>query len=64
VCTGSPLSPSFTPAATGTSCIADNNPPNTVCGATGNPLVAGTCVQCNVTGDCSSPKVCVANACQ
>ena len=56
-CTGTPLAPSFTPAATGTDCTAD---PGTgiVCGDTGTPSIAGTCVGCNVNTDCTSPATC------
>jgi hypothetical protein len=66
VCSGSPLAPSFTFAATGTSCTADNQPPDQVCGDTTVPAIAGTCVQCNVDGDCAalSLTTCTANVCQ
>ncbi len=51
-CTGSPLTPSFTAAPTGTDCTNDNDPPNQVCGDTTDLLVAGTCVECNVDAEC------------
>lgn len=51
-CSGAPLSPSFTPAPTGTDCTADPGP-GSVCGDTSNPLIAGTCVGCNTAADCS-----------
>jgi hypothetical protein len=64
-CVGpSPLTPGFTSAPTGTSCTADGHPPDAVCGDTSNANVAGTCVQCNTTGDCSGIQVCVLNVCQ
>jgi hypothetical protein len=67
-CTGTPLAPHLTPAATGTDCTSDNKPPNHVCGDTNNALIAGKCVQCNTIADC--PVVdggmldCVNNICQ
>jgi hypothetical protein len=51
-CGPSPLVPCFMAAPTGTSCTADNNPPNQVCGNTSNDDIAGTCVECNGDGDC------------
>jgi hypothetical protein len=59
-CTGVPLAPSFTPAAAGTDCTADNNPPNDVCGS---DIAAGTCVDCNGDGDCTAPATCVNHVC-
>jgi hypothetical protein len=50
VCNGNV--PQFDPAPTGTDCTGDNNPPNHVCGNTGNGNIAGACVQCNDDGDC------------
>jgi hypothetical protein len=60
-CAGSPLAPSY--AALGTSCTADDNPPNQECNAT------GTCVQCNTSSDCLSLNdggalTCTNNVCQ
>ena len=65
-CTGSPLRPSFTPAATGTNCTADNKPPRHVCGDTTKPAIAGTCVQCNANADCpmATPTCNASNVCQ
>jgi hypothetical protein len=64
-CAGEPLAPVITFAATGTSCLADNQPPNQVCGDTTVPAIAGTCVQCNVDADCAALTltVCTANVC-
>jgi hypothetical protein len=53
-CSGAPLSPSFTPAPTGTDCTADGVAGKTVCGDTSNPLLAGTCVQCNTAANCAA----------
>ncbi|MFO0684837.1 MAG: hypothetical protein U0234_22460 [Sandaracinus sp.] len=53
-CTGTPLAPAFTPAATGTDCTADGMAPRHVCGDTTMASVAGTCVACNVDGDCTA----------
>ncbi len=58
-CTGTPLAPSFTPAAQGASCVSDGMPPNTVCGG---GLNAGICVECNTGLDCPS-GVCNNNVC-
>jgi hypothetical protein len=53
-CVGpSPLTPAFTPTATGTDCSADGNPPNHVCGDTSNGSIAGVRVECNVDADCN-----------
>lgn len=49
-CTGSPLAPSFTPAATGTACTDSGGH---VCGDT-TMSAAGTCVACNTTADCTA----------
>jgi hypothetical protein len=54
-CTGVPLTPSFTPAPTGTTCTA-TDPLAHVCGDTSSPLLAGTCVECNVNADCPVAK--------
>jgi hypothetical protein len=51
-CVGTPLTPTFTPAPTGTDCTADNQPPKHVCGDT-TTAFAGVCVECNVNGDCT-----------
>jgi len=68
-CTGNPLAPTYTPAATGTSCSADGQWPKHVCGDTSILAVAGKCVECNVTSDCSAVNdagvlTCVGNVCQ
>jgi hypothetical protein len=52
-CTGNPLTPSFTPAPTGTDCTSDSDPHAEVCGNTSNAAIAGTCVECNTTADCT-----------
>lgn len=48
-CTGSPLAPSFTDAATGTPCTDSGG---SVCGDT-TGAASGMCVECNVDGDCT-----------
>ncbi len=53
-CAGAPLAPAFDPAATGTDCTADGMLPRHVCGDTTMPTYAGTCVACNVDGDCTT----------
>ena len=52
-CTGAPLAPSFTPAAAGTNCSAEQPAGSTkhVCGD--DVATAGTCVECNIVADCS-----------
>jgi hypothetical protein len=50
-CSGSPLTPSFTPATPGTDCTADGQSPKTVCGS---GAFSGVCVQCNVNSDCNA----------
>ena len=63
-CTGVPLTPSFTPAPTGTDCTSDNQPPKHLCGDTAS-VFAGVCVECNIDGDCTGGKTCSpAHACQ
>jgi hypothetical protein len=52
-CSGSPLAPTYTQAAAGTSCAADNKAPNHVCGTPGT-AAGGTCVECNVSADCAA----------
>jgi len=69
LCTGNPLAPTYTPAATGTSCSADGQWPKHVCGDTSNLAVAGKCVQCNVSSDClavndAGSLTCVGSVCQ
>jgi plastocyanin len=60
-CAGTPLAPDFTPAAAGTDCSADNDPPNHICGG---GIAAGTCVQCNVDADCTGTgATCSNNQC-
>ncbi len=53
-CAGSPLTPAYTPAATGTSCVVDGKFPKQVCGNTSILAIAGTCVECNNDSDCLS----------
>lgn len=53
-CAGMPLAPKFAYAAAGTSCLADNQFPNQLCGDPTNAQLAGVCVQCNTTQDCSA----------
>ncbi|APR88662.1 Tetratricopeptide TPR_2 repeat protein [Minicystis rosea] len=48
---GGPATPYFDPAPTGTSCTGDPGS-GAVCGDTSNPLIAGTCVECNTNADC------------
>jgi hypothetical protein len=63
-CTGTPLAPTVTNAATGTDCTADNKPPAHVCGDTTNAAIAGTCVQCNTIADCpTTGSACVVATC-
>jgi len=60
-CSGpSPLHPTFTAAAAGTDCSADNQLPKHVCGS---GISAGVCVQCNGDGDCSGGQTCHSNVC-
>jgi hypothetical protein len=67
-CVGTnPSVPSITNAATGTSCVADNQWPNHVCGDPAGP-VAGQCVQCNSDPDClpindAGSSQCMSNTC-
>jgi hypothetical protein len=66
-CAGTPLAPSFIPAATGTDCSADGGLPGGVCGDT-TSTAAGTCVECNTEAECpdrgdGSTPTCVAHAC-
>ena len=51
-CTGVPLTPSFTPAAAGTNCSAEQPAGSTkhVCG--NDAATSGTCVECNSIADC------------
>ncbi|MFO0675763.1 MAG: hypothetical protein U0169_04475 [Polyangiaceae bacterium] len=50
---GGPATPTFDPAATGTNCSSDPGP-GIVCGNSSNPVIAGTCVDCNSDADCLS----------
>jgi hypothetical protein len=61
-CVGSPAAPSFEPAPSSTSC--SDGSANGVCGDPNDPSVAGSCVECNVTADCSGGMTCVNNSCQ
>jgi hypothetical protein len=51
-CGPSPLTPCFTDAPTDSSCTTSSDPNALVCGDTSNLTIAGTCVECNNTGDC------------
>lgn len=57
-CSGIPLAPAFTPAATSVMCAA-----STLVGRCGEGAAAGQCVECNVDMDCTVGG-CVNNACQ
>ena len=60
-CSGAPLTPSFTPAAQGASCVADNQAPKKVCGGGAK---AGVCVECNSIADCpATGNECIAATC-
>jgi hypothetical protein len=50
-CTGTPLAPSFTPAAGGTDCTSTDFPTTGVCGPINSQFEA-TCVECNNDFDC------------
>ena len=64
-CAGTPLIPTFTPAATDTDCSAEQAPGSKshLCGAT-TGVAAGTCVECNADADCTSDAgTCTNNVC-
>jgi hypothetical protein len=51
-CQGSPATPHFDPAPTGTGCTLAADPGAHVCGDTSNPTTSGKCVECNSDADC------------
>jgi hypothetical protein len=53
-CGPSPLTPCFTDAPTGTPCTLASDPNAQVCGDTSNSNIAGTCVECNTSADCTN----------
>ncbi|MBT9560238.1 MAG: hypothetical protein IV100_29685 [Myxococcales bacterium] len=60
-CTGTPLAPSFTTVAAGTSCASDAIAGKTICG---DGAAEGTCVACNSATDCpATGNECVAATC-